>query len=463
MIKHLIYHSIIQIILLTTTQAGGLDNFLKFTQRGGSLTSINKGTVIQDQRSGYFTGGSIISRSPKPMELQPVSIQLPSFALDGCTGSFDMRWGGFSYIKSREFLEFFKGVAASTPAYVAKMAIKSVCPQCEDIMSYLETVARDINGITFSQCEQSKKIADGLFSKLNAVGQQKCMSRSSLVRGGRDLVESIQRCQDNPDRYGTSGDDRELKSMLPDNYNLVWKALSHGDGKAPTQMKELMMSISGSIMGTKSSGVSTVSSLASLVERDDLLEQYIGKPTGSSEVKLYVCDETSKCLYPKIITKTLSSRTDTLYGKIEQTLQSILTKIYNNKGTLSDEEQELIEYSQIPLISLFEIELSLKNKNTVASFAGDAEFIEVICYDMVVNFMSKMLLEAKDAVDQIKTSQLDNTPIERFNSNVERIQTLLKDKKYLAMKKLQTIISVKERLAQQQSVFELNFSRFIER
>jgi hypothetical protein len=290
------------------------------------------------------------------------------------------------------------------------------------------------------------------------------MSRSSLNRGGSDLVEATQRCQDNPDRYGTSGDDRELKAMLPDNYNLVWKALSHGDGKAPTQMKELMISISGSIMGSKQSGVSTISSLASLIEKDDLLEQYIGKPgTGTSSVKLYVCDEAIKCLHPKIQTKTLSLRSDTLYGKIEQTLQSILNKIYNNKGTLSDEEQALIEYSQIPLISLFEIELSLKNKNSVASFAGDAEFIEVICYDMVVNFMSKMLLEAKDAVDQIKTSQLDNTPIERFNDNVQRVQVLLKDKKHLAMQKLQTIITVKERLSQQQNLFELNFSRFADK
>ena len=427
------------------------------------MTSVNAGGVIEDQRSGFLTGGSIISRGPRPMELQPVGIQLPSASLDGCTGSYDVRWGGFSYIKGRQFAEYFKAVAASAGAYVAKMAIKTACPQCEDIMSYLESVARDINGMTFGQCEQGKAIAEGLMSKLNAASNQKCMAKSSLVKGGSDLFETTQKCQDNPDRYGEAGDEAELKSMLPDNYNLVWKALSHGDGAAPTGMKELMMSISGSIIGQKQDGIATIKALPSLIEKTDLIEQYIGKPgVGSSTVRIYACDEKSKCLKPVAHDQVLESRSDTLYGKVEATLGSIIDKIHENKGALSDEEQALIEYSQIPIISLFEIELALRNKESVVNLAGDAEFIEVVCYDMVTSFMRKMLLEAKNAVDELQTAQLDNTPIERFNKNLEAVQLLLRDKKYEAMKKLQMIIAVKERLTQQQKVFQLGFSRFVD-
>ena len=160
--------------------------------------------------------------------------------------------------------------------------------------------------------------------------------------------------------------------------------------------------------------------------------------------------------------QVLKSRSDTLYGKVESTLGSIIDKIHENKGALSDEEQALIEYSQIPIISLFEIELALRNKESVVNLAGDAEFIEVVCYDMVTSFMRKMLLEAKNAVDELQTAQLDNTPIERFNKNLEAVQLLLRDKKYEAMKKLQMIIAVKERLTQQQKVFQLGFSRFVD-
>jgi len=448
-------------MLTTNSYGGGLDGFLKFAGQGSSMTSINKGAVISDQKAGYMTGGSIISRGPRPMDLQPLGIQMPSIEFDPCTGSGDLRWGGFSFIKGPEFAKYFKAVAANAGAYVTKMAIKQACPQCEDIMSYLESVARDINGMTFNQCEQGKAIADGLMNKFNAASNQKCMTKSSIAKGGSDLAEATQKCQDNPDRHGETGDNSELKSMLPDNFNLVWKALSQGSGEAPTGMKEMIMSISGSIIVTKQQGISTISTLSSLLEKEDLLEQYIGKPgAGSSTIKLYVCDESSKCLKPRAEEKTIDNRSESLYGKVETTLTSILDKIDDNKGELSDEEQALIEYSQIPIITLFEIELAQKNKDSVSLLAGNAEFIEVVCYDMVTNFMQKMLFEAKASVDNLQTAQLDNTAIERFNNNIKSVQEILRDKKYHAMDKLQTIIAVKERLLKQQDVFEMGFSRF---
>jgi len=443
--------------------AGGLDGFMKFAQQGGTMTSVNAGGIIEDQKSGFLTGGSIISRGPRPQVLQPLGVQLPSANFDACTGSFDMRFGGLSYIKSPEFARYFKSLASTAGAYLAKMLIKGACPQCEDIMADLEAIARDINGMTLDSCEDGKAIAEGVMGKFNAASNQKCMAKSAVRKGNDDLYESTQKCQANPDRYGDAGDDNELKSMLPDNYNLVWKALSQGYAPAKKNdkgMKELIMSISGSIIGSKKDGIATISALPSLAEKEDLLERYIGKPgIGTSRVKLYVCNEPKKCLKPTAVEIELSDK-DSLYAQVQKTLLSILDKIISNKGELTDEEMALIEFSQIPLISLLEIELALRGEESVASFAGDAEFIEVVCYDMVTNFMRKMLSDAKSAVDELQTAQLDNTPIERFNANVVMVQALLRDKRYTAMTKLQTIIAVKERLTQQQKVFQLGFSRF---
>lgn len=43
-------------------------------------------------------------------------------------------------------------MGTASGAYTVKMLIKSACPQCEDIMSYMETVASDINGMIMDQC-----------------------------------------------------------------------------------------------------------------------------------------------------------------------------------------------------------------------------------------------------------------------------------------------------------------------
>ena len=337
-------------LVITEVFAGGLDNFMKFGAQGGSMTSINKGAVISDQKAGYMTGGSIISRGPRPMELQPLGVQLPSFDLDPCTGSFDLRWGGFSYIKGAEFAKYIKAVASGSTAYLVKMYVKQGCPQCEGIISDLEAIARDINGATLNQCNQATAIAEGVMGKFNAAKSQKCLAKSSIKKDGSDLHDATQQCQDDPDRHGETGDNQELKSMLPDNFNLVWHALSHGSGEASSGMKEMIMSISGSIIGIRQGGITTISTLPSLLEKDDLLEQYMGKPgAGSSKVKLYVCDETTRCLRPTVQEMELDNREGTLYGKVEVTLQSILDKIDRNTGALSDEEQALVEYSQIPL------------------------------------------------------------------------------------------------------------------
>lgn len=457
-----IWTTIMILGISTGAFAGPLDSFLKYSQDNGAMTSINSGGVIEDQRSGYFTGGSIIHRGPRPKELQPLSVQLPSFNFDPCTGSGDLRWGGFSYIKSKQLTDFFKGVAAAAPAYVVKMLIKSINVQSENILSELESIARYINGITFDQCEVAKSAAEGLLGKFNAASTQKCMAKAAKKKSGDDLFANTQNCQNDPSRFGQDGDEDVFKAVLPDNYNLVWKALSHGDHSSDKEMKELIMSISGSIIGRKQDGTSTITSLPSLIEKEDLIEKYIGKPgEGTSSLKIYVCGDDRHCLNPTIQDKDINND-KTLYGKIHKTLNTIIDKIVNNTGDLDDEEKALIEYSTIPLISLFEIELALRNKESVANLAGDSAFIEVVCYDMITNFMRKMLVAARDAVNELQTAQYDNMPIERFNKNIEFVQNRLRDKKYEAMQKLQTILSVKERLTQQQRVFQMGFGRLIE-
>jgi hypothetical protein len=39
--------------------------------------------------------------------------------------------------------------------------------------------------------------------------------------------------------------------------------------------------------------------------------------------------------------------------------------------------------------------------------------------------MRKMLIAAKDAVNELQTAQYDNMPIERFNKNIEFVQNRL--------------------------------------
>lgn len=448
---------------VTKVKAGGLDNLIKYTQRDGSMTNVNSGGIVSDQRAGYISGGSIVSRGPKPKVLRPLVVQAPSFEFDPCSGSYDARFGGLSFVKGAAFTDFLKTLPAATGAYAFKMLIKEVCPHCEDITSYLETVLRDINGLSLNQCAMAKSIAQGGFSMLTSASKQRCMMKSNVLSASSDMFEATENCTDNPDRFGEAGDEDKLKSLLGDNFNLVWKALSRGDASsANTSFRELIMSISGSVIGRKDAESFSFINLPSLVEKEDLLEKYIGKPGGqSSEVTLYKCDESKKCLEPSE-QKVKVPADETLYGNVTRLLTSIVEKVYANEGVLTDDEQALIEFSSMPLINIIEMELATKNKESAGSFVGTHEFIEVVCYDMITNYMQKMLVEARSSVDLLKSTQLDSTAINNFAANVDKVRSYLRDKRFEAFKKLQIITQVKERIAQQQSVFELGFSRFMD-
>lgn len=449
--------------IIACAKAGSpLNNLLKYTDQDDSLTSVNKAGKFSDQQAGYFTGGSIIHRGPKPKTLQPITVQPPSFKYDACTGSFDARFGGFSYINHARFTEFFKATATSVGGYAAKMLIKEACPQCENIISDLEAIARDINGLSINQCALAQNIASGGLNILNNARKQQCMMSNNLQHDKEDMFAVNQGCIDDPNKYSGKEKDPELASLLGDNFNLVWKALSQGEDKGDEDLKSLMMSITGSIIGINEAEVLKISTLPSLIEKEDLLERYIGGAGGAStKVKLYKCDEAKLCLKPTEAEVVIENK-DTIYGKVSKSLSSLFKKIDEDDGKITDDEQALIEYSSIPLVRLMEMELVMKNKESAMSLIGSTEFIDVVCHDMVANFMQKMLEKARAAVDILQTAQLDNTAIERFMANIEVVRGYIRDKRYNSMQKLQMVMQVKQQLVQQEKIFKLQFSRYLE-
>ena len=448
--------------------ASGIDKLMKYAAPSGSMSNVNKAAIINDQQGGYMTGGSVILRAPRPKTLQPLTIQTPKFAYDACTGSADFRFGGLSYISSREFTQFFKNMGTAAGAYAVKMLIKSACPQCEDIMSYMETVARDINGMMMDQCAGAQALAKGAFSMLNAGDQQKCLMKGNIGKSNKDMYEASDKCKSNPDRHGEAGDEDELKSLLGNEFNLVWKALGKGSG-GDLDFKELIMSISGTIIGRKIDGSFHFNNKPSLVLNNDLLEQYIGVHKKSGKVNLYQCDENQKCLNPTEV-ETVLGENDTIFGNISRILESMIPKIWAGKGTFTDEEEAVIAFSSIPIVQLIEMEIIHKGKsekgkdviNSADMIVRMQEFLEVVSYDVVTNFLMQMTNQAAAAVAALEYAQLDDTVIKNFTAQVTDVRRFITDSKFSAFKRLQVMMQYKERLVLQQRSFKAGFGRFLE-
>lgn len=446
--------------------AGPLDNLVKYAEPDGGMSNVSKPRAVSDQQSGYYTGGSIVMRGPRPRDLRPAHVQLPDFRFDPCTGSADMLFGGFSFLRTKAYMKYLKDVANGVPAYLAHLAVKEISPQIQDIISQLEATARDINGLTLKRCKASQALATGMWNVANNAMHQRCMAGNHVGRSNPDLYAVTERCDDDPTSTSEQGADNELKSLLGDEFNLVWKALSQGDGSPEKSLKELMMSISGSVISQKDhDGTIGMQLLPSLVEKEELIEKYIGTSTGAdTEVKLYACTDATKCLNPNEVAKVFKSD-ETMYGKVTTLLENITLKVKdapddNPSGTLNDEESALVEFSSIPLIRI--IEAGIASNNAKASILNNPEFVEVVCYDVITNFMQKLLKDAKSSVDMLRRAQIDDTAMQQFSQNVEIVRAYIRDKRYGAWQKLLVITQAKAQLIQQEKAFEIGFTQFVQ-
>jgi conjugative transfer pilus assembly protein TraH len=437
--------------------AGGVDKLMEYIIPSDSMINKNKAAIINDQSSGFVTGGSILMRGPRPKNLTPLSIQTPNFSFDACTGSGDFRFGSLSYITSEEFIDFFKNVSVASGAYMAKMLIKTMCPQCEDIMSQLEEVARAVNGMTMNQCSLAQKLVDGSFSKFASAQKQECLMRSK----GRvsDLHMGMKECQKNPSKFAGEAES-EMGSMLGTEFNLVWAALTNKGAKIDDkEFLELIMSISGTIIGQQKGGKWEFHRKHSLFTKDSQIQNYIGG-SGGSKIEVYICDETKKCLNPTENQKTIENQT--FLSKIEKLINSITEKIIQNSPltSLTAEEEDLISFSSVPLINLIEKDLVLKGNKTNA-IISNPELVEVIAYDYVVSFLQDLLDKADKAVKELELGQNDQQVFESFQKDINSVKKTISEVKMTAFKRAEIVMNVKENMELQSRSLDERISRIV--
>jgi len=258
----------------------------------------------------------------------------------------------------------------------------------------------------------------------------------------------------------------ELESQLGDNFNLVWKALAKktSTDSGGKELKELLMSISGTIIGTKdSNGKQSVIHKKSLLNKD-LIKDFMGVGgSGSNKVKLYVCDEGDKCLKPTVAEKPID-KSSVLFDRIDKLIKQLVEKVYVNDsqvtGEINDEEETLISLSSMPLLSKIEMDLGIyANKDNVS--LNQSEFIEALCFDVVTSYLAILLQEVQEAVGELAFTQIaDGEAFKAFDLETRETMRMLAQHKNAAFKRYDTIAQSKARLHQDRRIFNQKFEDF---
>ena len=452
------------IILFINSSAAfaGLDTLVKNVFPSGTMSNVTKGAITKEQEGGHLTGGSVVIKTPANPGLQLLHVQAPTCKMGGlpCGAQFELFGGGISAVSSQELMNHLKGLVENAVTYGGMMAIKTLCPQCQDLMEWLDAKADWINGIAKTDCNAMTNLVDGMASKMAASSRANRQADMVLKGEGKDAADITTKSKKDDSRDVTKTP--ELESQLGDNFNLVWKALAK---KAPadsggTELKELLMSISGTIIGTKdSNGKSSVVHKKSLINKD-LIKDFMGVGgSGSNKVKLYKCNETDKCLKPVISEKAIS-QDSVLFTKISKLIEQIVEKVYVNQGDLTAEEETLVALSSMPLITKIEIDLGIySNKANVA--LNQSEFIEALCFDVVTSYLALLLQEVQEAVGELAFAQIaDGESFKAFEAEARSTMRLLAEHKNAAFKRYDTIAQSKARLHQDRRFFNQKFEDF---
>lgn len=450
---------IMPILPCPKTSYAGIEKLIENVMPSGTMSNISKGAIVNDQLSGHVLGGSVAIRTPATEDLQLVNFQAPTCRLGGlpCAAQFDLRGGALSFIKSREMMNFLKTMVQNAGVYGGVMAVKTICPQCEDIMTWLEAVQRNINNHMQLSCNSMMTGLSAVQDKLSRAGEVNRQSNLVMTGGGSDMTEIAEKSK-RADHDPTTTN-KELEGQLGEEFNLVWKALDKKaavDDAESTSLKELLMSISGTIVIKK--GQAPIF-YATLVNKD-LIEEYIGLGKRPTEVELYQCSENSKCLEPKIIKVKIAAK-DTLYGQINDLLTSIVKKVKEDKEAFSAAEENLIALSSLPLVKKIQMDLAIYTDSAYET-VKITEFIEALCYDVVTTHLTKLLQQTQVAVTELSYLQLSDIGFfDQFNQQATDTIRLLSNSKALAFKRYEIIAETRARMIQEESYFEMKFEEYL--
>ena len=159
--------SVVLAAMLSNTANASLSDFV----------SNSLDTAVLNQNAGYFKsqagglmslGSSRIRFGGNNGAFTPFNVQDPSLNI-GCSG-IDMVFGGFSYLNFDNIVEKLKKITTAAPAFAFKIALSTLCKDCDTIMTELEKIANAINGMNFDTCTALNNWSDKITGSLASNG-----------------------------------------------------------------------------------------------------------------------------------------------------------------------------------------------------------------------------------------------------------------------------------------------------
>lgn len=394
----------------------------KFLDKYNSGSSVESPKLYKGQMAGYATAGSVSTRN-RVFNRKPLTFTPPSYSA-GCAG-IDAHMGSFSYISREELVDAMKDIASNAASYAFLLTMKSVSPQSEDVMRWLQEQSNQMNAMNINSCELAEQAVSSVWPKMEGSRQHICRSMKSQSGGLASYARSRSECAYDEEMSvdGNSGD------AMVDSYNLAWNVIKKDPFLATQpQFAELFMSITGTVIIDEKgvpthypSKVNDQNFMKSLF-KGGTLECYLcsnEKRDSSFDLK-QIFNQSNQCLEIREGEKDFSV-TGSFYHEIKGRLENIQISLTNNTE-LEAADKEILMKTRLPIGRII---CALTAYHRGRSPIEIATLAEIVTIDVVCQYLKDVVRNAKATAQQLKDVQMNDYVIVRFIDNLQDVEKVI--------------------------------------
>ena len=371
------------------TVSSDLDHFMNNL---GYASNTTNPQAFQSQASGYYGGGSVYARNAV-RQYQLATLDLPDYRA-GCAG-IDLYAGSLSYISGDKLKDLGRQVMTNSGAYAVDVMLATTVPALKQVRDYLQATVQKVNQMSVNSCEAAQTLVGGVYPKTVASQEKICHDQYQMSQtgAGHDYVAA---------RMGCAGDgfkktmeeaakDPKQKDQVVLNKNIVWSLLrDKAFFGSDTELAEMVMSLTGTLIIDKEGHVTNVPSLAS---NRALIQALIGQTNaGAHTAKIWQCSDKTNCLTVTLQDVAIPEGSS-LSGRIRKMIGDLNQKLKED-STLTPTEVNFLAMTPLPVLKF----LSVLNSAQYGDAAVDMEeYSTLIAQDMMQQYLSELFEEVSNA------------------------------------------------------------------
>jgi len=429
---------------------GGIGNDLEgFFHKMGASTNVTTPGAFQDQAGGYYSGGGIALRN-RSKNAQLMTLQLPKMSA-GC-GGIDIFSGGFSFISSTELVNTLKAIGANAVSYGFMLAMKTMAPSVQSVMSELQNMASEVNRANINSCEMATTLVGGLWPKGDIASRHVCTSLGSSSGALKDWAAARHSCGSGQSSSGImngKNSSEEYKNILVNEFNVAWEVLNKNSYLfKDREFAELCMTISGTIVAYKDvNGERQVKTFPSKADQSDLIKGLFD----GGEVEVYKCEDGEKCL--KVGAKRVRIASSGLANQVRKTLHEITEKARADEE-FTKEELAFLGGVKLPLFKFINVLSAYKHSDLTLTEYTDIVSIDLI-HHYIIEIIDVMLAEAAN----LRNVQVSDEEITSFIKQLHKAKTAIHNKRMAAYEEMSKTLMLIESTKIYERKLEDSFER----